>query len=610
MQRVEDSKNQGQPSKVVLTIGALGVVFGDIGTSPLYAFRECFVGSLSFPLDHANIFGILSLITWSLVVVVGIKYVLFVLRADNRGEGGVLALAHRIVPDDIELWTRKHWTLVAVGVFGAALLFSDGIITPALSVLSAIEGLKVAEPKLEALTVPLTAVILTALFALQKFGTGRVGQLFGPVMLMWFAVLGILGIQQIVQHPDVLNGLSPKYAITFFADHGFQGTLVLGAVFLSVTGAEAMYADLGHFGRNPIQRCWFVIVFPALLLNYFGQGALLLRKPEYVENVFYHMAPAWALLPLVGLATMATIIASQAVISGVFSLTSQAVQLQYFPRVKIHHTNSNHQGQIYVPAANWSLLFGTLTLVFLFRSSGGLADAYGIAVNLTMVITTFLLYFMLKDVWEIPLLISLTATAILLFIDLAFFASIVRKVENGGWIPLVSATLLVLVMGVWRRGRQLIERHRPKIPTKALDEIEGPVVFMVRDAAQVPLEFALNKRYLFLHVTQCHRPFMGEIPRIQVRKEREQLFIECCFGFMEAPDVPAILASLDRGLEIDPGNVTYVAIRETFDPSNDKGMPRFLKTLFTWLNRRGASFSERFRIPEGKVVEVQPPLPL
>lgn len=610
MQPVEDSNAQKQPAKLALTVGALGVVFGDIGTSPLYAFRECFLGGLSFPLNHANVFGILSLITWSLVVIVGIKYVLLVLRADNGGEGGVLALAHRIVPDDIESWTKKHWILVTIGVFGAALLFSDGIITPALSVLSAVEGLNVAQPEFAALTVPLTAVILTALFALQRFGTGRVGQFFGPLMLLWFTVLGFLGVYQIVQHPDVLNGLSPKYTIEFFVNHGVEGTFILGAVFLSVTGAEAMYADLGHFGRDPIHRCWFAIVFPALLLNYFGQGALLLRKPALVDNVFYHMAPTWALTPLVVLATISTIIASQAVISGVFSLTSQAVQLQYFPRVKIEHTNSDHQGQIYVPAANWSLFFGTLALVFLFRSSGGLADAYGIAVNLTMVITTFLLYFMMKDVWNLPFVVCVGTTAILLFIDLMFFASIVQKVANGGWIPLVSATLLVMVMGVWRRGRQLIEQHRPKIATKTLDEIRGPIVFLVREAAQVPMELALNKKYLFLHVTQCHRPYMGTTPRIQVCNETEHLFIECCFGFMETPDVPAIVASLDWGLGVDPENVTYVTIRETFDPDNDRGMPGLLKALFIWLCKQAAPISERFGIPEGKIVEVQPPLPL
>ncbi|HBQ19427.1 MAG TPA: potassium transporter Kup, partial [Myxococcales bacterium] len=449
------------------------------------------MGALGVEPDHAGVYGVLSLITWSLIVVVAFKYVLIILRADNDGEGGVLALAQRVVPDDIEAWSIKHWTLVGIGLFGAALLFGDGIITPALSVLSAVEGLHLAAPGLDPFIVPITIAILAGLFSIQRFGTGHVGRLFGPVMLLWFGTLGALGAYQIAQHPDVLMGLHPRHAVAFFGEHGLAGTLILGAVFLAVTGAEALYADLGHFGRGPIQRSWFALVFPALLLNYFGQGALLLREPELVDNVFYHLVPPWALYPLLALATVATIIASQAVISGVFSLTSQAVQLGYFPRAEIRHTNSSRRGQIYVPSANRFLLVGTLVLVLTFRSSGALADAYGIAVSLTMAITTLLLYFVMREVWRLPLVVALALAVALLCVDVAFFASIVRKVASGGWIPLSIAALLVLVMGVWRRGRQLVERHRPVVRVKDVRRPDGgSLVFLVREPSQVPRSVA------------------------------------------------------------------------------------------------------------------------
>ncbi len=588
-----------------LTLAALGVVFGDIGTSPLYAMRECFVGVSGFPVDHANVFGILSLITWSLVVVVTLKYVGLVLRADNQGEGGILALAHLVVPDEIDDWTRTHWVLVGIGLFGAALLFGDGIITPALSVLSAVEGLAVATPAFEPVVVPLTMAILVGLFAIQRFGTGRVGSLFGPVMLVWFTVLGGLGLWRILEHPMVLGGLDPRHAVWFFTSHGLHGTLILGAVFLAVTGAEAMYADLGHFGRAPVQRAWFGLVFPTLLLNYFGQGSLLLQHPEVVDEVFYRLAPAWALYPLVGLATLATIIASQAVISGVFSLTAQAVQLQYFPRTPILHTSSAHRGQIYVPTANRFLMVGTLLLVLGFRSSGGLADAYGIAVSLTMVLTTGLLFYVMRDRWGWSTLAAVAIAGVFLAIDLGFFLSIVRKVMSGGWIPLTIALVLMAVMVIWRRGRQLLARHHPRVLPEQLPA--GPLVILVRRPDHVAIDPSARPDALFVHVNQCHRPHMRGMSHGGVHDHDGRRVVHACFGFMEQPDVPELLAILTREHDIEfTADPTYVLIHETFRADNDRGMPSWAKRLYSWLERRAERVARSYQLPPERIVELNP----
>jgi len=594
-------------ARVTVAVSALGVVFGDIGTSPLYAMRECFVGASGFPVDHANVLGILSLITWSLVLVVSAQFILVVLRADNQGEGGLLALAHLVVPESIDDWTRRDQVLVGIGLFGAALLFGDGIITPALSVLSAVEGLTVATPLFEPFVVPLTMGILAGLFAIQSKGTERVGRAFGPMMLLWFGSLGALGIYQIVQHPHVLVGLDPRHAIAFFAAHGLHGTLILGAVFLVVTGAEAMYADLGHFGEAPIRRAWFYLVFPALLLNYFGQGALLLRHPELVNEVFYHLAPPWLLYPLVALATVATVIASQAVISGVFSLTAQAVQLQYFPRTAILHTSSSHKGQIYVPAANWLLFVGTLALVLLFRSSGALADTYGIAVSLSMAITTVLLYFVMRQIWRWPLVLCVATTGLMLTINLVFFGAIVRKVLSGGWIPLSIAVVLVLVMAVWRRGRQLLHRHHPTVAVEQLPVTDQPIVVLVRDLTHIPVGPLDRPDAVYVHVDQCHRPYMLDVPHGEVRDQDGRIVVHACFGFMEQPDLPSLLAVIeeqhDLGLSAES---TYVVVRESFRTDNDVGMHRWMKVAYGWMSNRAERISDAYGLPLHHVVEVHP----
>ncbi|MCB9796480.1 MAG: KUP/HAK/KT family potassium transporter [Alphaproteobacteria bacterium] len=591
--------------QAALTVAAMGVVFGDIGTSPLYALRECFVGVSGFPVDHANVLGVLSLIVWSLVVVVSINFIGLVLRADNQGEGGLLALAHLVVPADMETWSRAHWALAGLGLFGAALLFGDGIITPALSVLSAVEGLAVATPSFEPVVVPLTMGILIGLFAIQRFGTGRVGALFGPVMLVWFTTLALLGVARIVEHPMVLIALDPRHAVSFFVAHGPHGALILGAVFLAVTGAEAMYADLGHFGRRPIQRAWVALVFPALLVNYFGQGALLLQHPELVDEVFYRLAPTWALYPVVILATLATIIASQAVISGVFSLTAQAVQLQYLPRTVIRHTSAAHRGQLYVPAANVMLLGGTLLLVLGFRSSGALADAYGIAVSLTMVLTVVLMFFVMRDRWGWSWPLAAAVTAIFLTIDLVFFFAIARKFLSGGWIPLSIAVVMTALMVLWRRGRHL----RTRAPIQLTQDLlpEGPCIILMRSPEQVRLADCVERSAVLVHVDQCHRPHMRGMSHGEVRERDGRQAVHACFGFMEQPDLPALLLQLRRAgeIELDPA-AKYVLVHETLPAPQGSGRSAWAAWVYRWLEGRAASAAESLGLPAERVVTVHP----
>ena len=439
----------------VLSLAALGVVYGDIGTSPLYAIRECFHGPHAVAPSRLNILGVLSLIFWSLIIVISIKYLVFVLRADNNGEGGILSLTALATPIKPSGRTEQVF-LIMTGIFGAALLYGDGIITPAISVLGAMEGLTVATPVLSPYIVPITILILVALFLFQHKGTAKVGKIFGPITLIWFTALAVLGVAQILRHPDVLLAVNPVHGLNFFLLNGWHGFLILGSVFLVVTGGEALYADMGHFGTRPIRLVWFSVVLPSLLLNYFGQGALLLEDPDAANNPFYRLAPAWALYPMIVLATSAAIIASQAVISGAFSLTMQAVQLGFSPRLKINHTSTREYGQIYIPAVNWALMIGCIAIVVGFRTSSNLAAAYGVAVTSTMVITTILFYVVARNVWAWNLFIAAALATFFLIIDLAFFGANIIKVADGGWFPLLLAGLVFIVMTTWKKGRRIL----------------------------------------------------------------------------------------------------------------------------------------------------------
>ncbi|MBP7678307.1 MAG: KUP/HAK/KT family potassium transporter, partial [Thermoanaerobaculia bacterium] len=440
----------------VLTLGALGVVFGDIGTSPLYALRECFTGHHPIPPTPGNVLGILSLIFWALVLTISIKYLAIVLRADNRGEGGILALMALLRPPS-ETGVSRHMVLVAFGLFGAALLYGDSIITPAITVLSAVEGLEIVTPAFTPYIRPIVVVILVALFTIQKKGTAGVGAVFGPVMVAWFVVLAVLGVVHVVDAPRVLAAVNPLHGLRFFAENGMTGFLLLGSVFLVVTGGEALYADMGHFGAKPIRVGWFAFVLPSLLLNYFGQGALLLKNPGAAANPLFELAPKWGLLPLVLLATAASVIASQAVISGAFSLTRQAIQLGYMPRLRIDHTSEKEIGQIYLPSINWALALACIWLVLAFRSSGALAAAYGVAVTTTMGITTVLLYVYARETWKVSRAVALPITAAILVIDLAFFGANIVKIGHGGWVPLAIALFVYTIMTTWKRGRLILQ---------------------------------------------------------------------------------------------------------------------------------------------------------
>jgi KUP system potassium uptake protein len=605
-----------------MSLGALGVVYGDIGTSPLYAVRECLHGPHGVPPTPGNIFGVLSLIFWSLIIVVTLKYHVYVLRLDNRGEGGILALMGLIRPDRQKRMAMR-WILVALGVFGAALLYGDGMITPAISVLSAVEGLSIATSVFDRFVVPITIAILLGLFFFQKHGTGRVGAVFGPVMLIWFSTLALLGIASIAREPRVLTAVNPVHAVRFFLNNGFHGYLVLGLVFLVATGGEALYADLGHFGERPIQVDWFGMVGPSLLLNYFGQGALLLRNPAAADNPFYRLAPDFLLYPLVALSTAATIIASQAVISGAFSLTRQAVQLGYLPRLRIDHTSSKEIGQIYIPSVNWALAAATVALVLGFRTSSNLAAAYGVAVTTTMVITTILAYFVSRDRWGKPL--ALVVTIGFLIPDLAFFGSNIVKVPHGGWFPLLIAIGVFTVMTTWRSGRRILrERIRESalsdesfvssIERRSPPRVTGTAVFMDRTVDGIPLALlhnlkhnkVLHEKVVLLTIVTEEIPYVADEEQVYVKDVGLGIFrIVARHGFMEYVDVPEMLASLDLpGVSFDPDHTTFFLGRETLLATERPGMAIWRERLFAWMTRNAQGAALFFRLPPNRVVEV------
>jgi KUP system potassium uptake protein len=613
----------GSSQLPTLVLAALGVVYGDIGTSPLYALRECFSGPHAVEPTAANVLGVLSLTTWSLILVVSVKYLVLILRADNRGEGGILALMALAVPPAPE--RRGSYTLLLLGLFGAALLYGDGMITPAISVLSAIEGLTVATAVFEPYVIPLTVAVLVGIFALQRRGTGALGALFGPITVAWFCCLAVLGVASLTGAPEVLTAVNPVHAVRFFFENGGRGFLVLGSVFLVVTGGEALYADMGHFGRRPIRLAWFTVVLPALLLNYFGQGALLLREPALAANPFYHLAPWWAVYPLVALATAATVIASQAVISGAFSLTWQAVQLGVLPRVRVIHTSEDEIGQIYIPLVNQGLLVATVALVLGFRTSSNLAAAYGVAVTGTMVITTILAFTVMRRLWGWSLPLAAALTGFFLAIDGAFLAANLVKVADGGWVPLLVGAGGVLLMTTWRTGRRmLVERLREE--SMSLEELKqrveagrpsrvpGTVIYMTGHPDLIPAALrrllrvfnALHEHVVFVTVLAERVPRVEAGNRLEVKPLGLGFFrVTARYGFLEQPNVPrAVSQCREQGLVIDPSVAIYVLSPETLIASPRPGMALWREKLFAFMAMNSARATEFYRIPPAQVLEV------
>ncbi len=610
-------------STAALTLAAIGVVYGDIGTSVLYAVKEVF-GSGHVPFTQANVYGILSILFWTLTVIVSLKYVVLVLRADNHGEGGLvamLALASQSVKDRPQLRAG----LLAAGIFGTSLFYGDGVITPAISVLSAVEGLEVVSPHFKRFVLPLTLLVLFCLFVVQKRGTAGIGRFFGPITLVWMLSIALLGVAQIVHHPEILAALSPHYALGFLWSQPGTSFIILGAVVLCVTGAEALYADLGHFGKRPIRIAWFTVVMPALVLNYFGQGALLLAEPEAVKNPFFMMAPDWALLPLVGLATLATVIASQALITGAFSVTKQVIQLGYLPRLNILHTSVHDKGQIYIPFVNWGLFVAIVLAVGMFRSSSNLAAAYGIAVTLDMLITTVLTFFVLRYGWRYPLVLCAASTGCFFVIDLAFFSSNLLKLFQGGWFPLLIGGAVFTLMMTWKRGRQLLN---DKLLSDAIDlrsfldavfvspptRVEGTAVFLSAEQGVVPNALLHNLKHnkvlhaqnLFVTVCNHEEPWVGLDRRLQI----EALGHDCWqvtihYGFKNDPDVPRALQLLrGHGCAVEPMTTSYFLSRDTVIPSFGGGMAPWREKLFAQMHRNASAAADFLHLPNNAVVEL------
>ena len=607
-----------------MLVAAVGVVYGDIGTSPLYTLKEVFSGDYGVPVNHDGVLGILALIFWSLIWVVSIKYMMFVLRADNQGEGGIMALtalARRAAAGHAKLRSL----LVVCGLIGAALFYGDSMITPAISVLSAIEGLGLAFEGIDHWVVPLSLVVLVALFLIQSHGTARIGILFGPIMVTWFVVLGALGVYGILQHPEVLQAMNPAWGVRFFIVHPGMGVAILGAVVLALTGAEALYADMGHFGRKPIARAWFILVLPALMLNYFGQGALLLGDPEAARNPFYLLAPSWALIPLVGLATLATVIASQAVISGAFSLTRQAIQLGYIPRMHIRHTSSAEQGQIYIGAVNWALMVGVILLVLGFESSGALASAYGVAVTGTMLMTTILMSAVILLLWKWPPLLAVPLLIGFLLVDSLYFAANVPKIIQGGAFPVIAGLALFVLMTTWKRGKQLLVERIDEgglpldifissIAVQPPHRVQGTAVFLTARPDAVPHALlhnllhnqVLHEQVVLLTVVYEDIPRVPPNRRFEVESYGEGFFrVILHFGFTDEPDVPQALklCHLDE-LDFSPMRTTYFLSRETVIASKLEGMSRWREALFAFMLQNANGNLRFFNLPLNRVIEL------
>ena len=617
------SQDQQQSSLAGLTLGAIGVVYGDIGTSVLYSIKEVFgSGHVAFTPD--NVYGILSIFFWTLTFIVSLKYVTLVLRADNNGEGGLvamLALASSSVRDK----PRLRSVLLVVGIFGTCLFYGDGVITPAISVLSAVEGLEVVSPSFKKAVIPLTLVILLCLFAVQKRGTGGIGQFFGPITMVWFAAIAVLGIYHIVGHPEILWAISPHYAVMFIWGQPFTAFIILGAVVLCVTGGEALYADMGHFGKKPIRLAWFAIVMPCLTLNYFGQGALLLSDPGAVDNPFFNMAPDWALIPLVVLATAATVIASQALITGAFSVTKQVIQLGFLPRLQILHTSARDTGQIYMPLVNWGLFVVIVLAVVMFKTSSNLAAAYGIAVCTDMLITTVLTFFVIRYAWKYPLWLCIATTSVFFLVDLAFWSSNLLKLADGGWFPLFIGGLILTLMLTWRDGRSLLHH---KTRDEAMDlssflsalflapptRVEGIAVFLTSEDGIVPNAMLHNLKHnkvlhaqnLFVTVRNHEVPWIATDKRIELQDLGHHCWqVMVHYGFMDDPDVPFAL-SLLRGQvgDINPMNTSYFLSRDSIVPTVGGGMSQWREKLFAQMYLNASAAADFLNLPSNSVVEM------
>ena len=620
------SSTTGNKTKLsALTLAALGVVFGDIGTSPLYTMKEVFsVGAHPVPLNEVNMFGILSLIVWALIMVVSVKYVAFIMRADNRGEGGIMALlalaSHNAAGD-----AKKQHTIMLLGILGACMFYADGMITPAISVLSAVEGLELAAPVLHPMILPVTLLVLFILFWAQSKGTALVGAFFGPIMLLWFTVLGVLGIQGIMQNPSILQALNPIYAFNFFSVSPWIAFVALGAVVLAVTGAEALYADMGHFGPFPIRLAWFGFVLPALILNYFGQGALILQDPESVKNPFYLLAPEWMLYPLIVLATLAAVIASQAVITGAFSVSRQALQLGYLPRMHVAHTSESEEGQIYMPRVNWGLMLGVMALVLSFKSSGNLAAAYGIAVTGDMVITTLLAGIVFHHIWGWSKLRTGMLVALFLVVDVAFFSANVLKIPDGGWVPLVIGIFIFTLMLTWKTGRNMlysmlkneamaIEPFIEAVGAHPPLRVNGTAIFMTPNLDGVPHAMlhnlkhnkVLHEKMVLLTVKFLDYPHTSNEERVTVEDLPNEFYrVTVRYGFKDEPDLPRdLVLCAEQGLVLDAMDTSFFVGKEILIASNASGMAFWRKKIFIGLFRSAETITNQFKLPPNRVVEL------
>ena len=612
-------------STAALVLAALGVVFGDIGTSPLYALKECFNPKHGIPYSDEAVFGVISMMFWAIILVVTIKYVVFVMRADNKGEGGVLSLM-ALALRSLQSGTKSYLLVMMLGMFGACMLYGESVITPAISVLSAVEGLEIATPEMKRFVIPITMTILIALFVIQKFGTAVVGKLFGPITLLWFISLAVLGVLNVVKNPEIFAAINPLYAFNFVSEHTLMAYIVMGSVVLVVTGVEALYLDMGHFGKSPVRLAWLFCVLPSLLINYFGQGALLLADPEAIKNPFYLMVPEWALWPMVGLATAATVIASQAVISGAFSLANQAILLGFLPRMSIRHTSDNERGQIYMPFINWSLLAMVLFTVIEFRESGNLAAAYGISVTTTMLITTILLSIVMRKEWHLNPILIVCLIIGFLALDLAFWTANLIKVKDGGWYPLMLGILIFVCLMTWYKGRKLLRERivKESIPlepfVKSLlahppHRVEGTAIFLTAHIDYVPVAMlhnlkhnrVLHQRIFFLKLSTWDVPYVNDEERLTLKDMGGDIYlVRSVHGFKETPDINKVLALIQSKyqLEFDLMDTSFFLARDTVVPSKLPGMALWRERLFAWMFQNAAKPSDFFQIPTNRVVEL------